>query len=163
MSINLHLGATRRLRTESGKEVLQEESLDLYQTPSDITWDCLNKGTFEATLGAYLEWVESVVKPDDDTEPYYFTVSADDLDRFTVGGIDKDTVEFDRPLRVVNIIQRDSPEFAKLMEKEDHLAIFVSEETVSVAVLQEVPYRDAIQLRIQRYWEDEWDLKFYAL
>ena len=51
MSMNLHLNA---LNKESGKV----ETIDLFQTPTEKTYEFLNAGNDNSILEAYLVWVK---------------------------------------------------------------------------------------------------------
>jgi len=60
MSDNLCLRAYRKVFTKTGKDVVQNQYLGLWQTPSTVTWEVLKYPTFEKQLEAYCEWADSI-------------------------------------------------------------------------------------------------------
>lgn len=60
MSTNLTLNASREIFTKSGRSEVETETVDLWQTPTSVTFEIINLPDFEAQLNAYCEWADSL-------------------------------------------------------------------------------------------------------
>ena len=61
MSTNLHICARREITVNrTGKVETQEQFVDVWQTPTDVTYKIMAHDTVEARIEAYKAWVLSV-------------------------------------------------------------------------------------------------------
>lgn len=60
MSMNLYLSATLTGKTKTGKPVVQTEYIDLWQTPTSITYKIME---MDDKLQGYIDYIESIDAP----------------------------------------------------------------------------------------------------
>jgi hypothetical protein len=168
MSINLHLKATRQVFTKSGREFQQTEEFNLWQTPDNVTWDILSKGSFNDKLKAYEKWCltleeepfksfypvpvsynRPVPKPGDDF--YYLGEEGLNLEPAGV---------------VISAIYNGDKKFDEIIkdENDSFLILYPNPEEISLFLeIRSFTHCDELKMKLNKYREEEWEFEFYAL
>ena len=167
MSMNIILKGERILTTQSGCKIIDKKQVyRIRQTPTKVTYEILEKPTFEEKLTAYCEWEEKHCKND---ETFYSTVYEGDEDmlEFYKTYNDKDYLyeygygedyEPHRDLRlnyVDKIIMKGEEDFDKLLEDE-----YFTDDIMCLVALKPRPVREVLDVIIQDMREKEYKLKW---
>ena len=182
MSTNLHLSASREVYTKSGKKDTQTKSIDLLQTPSEITYKILEFPTFEEQLDAYCkwseqreaEWTRDEYYPDDWWEIYdseirskesYMTFDID-IEKCIASGYSSD--HYDN-LTILRVVLKGEPEFDEILSQKDMDMAFIhhneAQNHIGVGYRPVVHVTNSTSLRkkIQAMREEDYELEFFAM
>ena len=182
MSTNLHLSASREVYTKSGKNYTQTKSIDLLQTPSEITYKILEFPTFEGQLDAYCRWSEQREAEWTKDEEYqnwmeiydseirskesYMTFDID-IQRRTALGYYSDVYD---DLTILRVVLKGEPEFDKILSQKDiDMAFIYHNEAqnhigVGYRLVVDTTYNStSLRKKIQVMREEDYELEFFAM
>lgn len=154
MSMNIYLEGTRTLTTKSGREVIDRKMVDrIRQTPSKVTYQILEKETFEDKLNTYCEWEEQY-----NSDGFWIDVYDDDMLEFYRKYNDTDYLYDDesKELRthfVDKIILEGEEEFEK--HKDNILGI-----GIAIVLLKDRPVKEILDLIVRDMRENEYELEW---
>lgn len=181
MSTNLHLSACREVYTKSGKNYTQTKSIDLLQTPSEITYKILEFPTFEEQLDAYCQWSEQREAEWTKDEEYqnwmeiydseirskesYMTFDID-IERCKASGYSSDVYD---DLTILRVVLKGEPEFDEILSQKDIDWAFIyhneAENFIGVGYRLVVDATNSTSLRkkISAMQEEDYELEFFAM
>ena len=158
MSMNIYLEGTRVLTTKSGREVIDRKKVEcIKQTPSKVTYEILEKETFEDKLNTYCEWEQQY-----QDEGMWLSVYNDDMLEFYKNYNNSDYlyeyegVDEGKELRthfVDKIIMKGEEGFDKLEEEEGF-------KSTAFVLLKDRPVKETLELIIKDMREDEYSLEW---
>lgn len=161
MSMNIVLEGTRILTTQSGRKVVDRKKVDrILQTPTKVTYEILEKKTFEEQLNAYCDWEESRCANDDG---YWTTVENEKSLEFYKTYNDKDYIlecafgdETYKEVRTSYVSEIQYPGDEKFEELNDS-EFFPS---IAAVCLKERPSKEVLDLIIRDMIEDEYTMEW---
>lgn len=174
MSTNLYLQATCEVVTKkSGRPaILKTDPIDLFQTPTDLTYSILNLSTFEEQLDAYCKWADSVEAVDDEWQEIYDSEIRDKQFYMTFSNEIKRSPymkDFFEEYLVKEVVLTGEPKFEEVLNSFDkEMAFFHSNPKVNFIgvgyrLICRKPHSILLRNKIKQLQQDEYDLEFYAL
>ena len=161
MSMNITLEGKRILTTQSGRRIVDRKSVErIRQTPTKVTYEILEKPTFEEKLEAYCKWEDEYCHDDG----YWFTVEEYEKDMidFYKNYNNSDYIceygeeEPYEELRTNYVAEIQYPGDAKFEELNDneHFSI------IAAVHLKNRPSKEILELIIRDMREDEYEMEW---
>jgi hypothetical protein len=157
MSMNIYLEGTRVLTTKSGREIIDRKKVKfIKQTPSKVTYEILEKETFEDKLNTYCEWEQQykdcgfcIDVFDDDMLEFYKNYNNSDY-LYEYEGVDEG-----KELRT-HFVDKIYLEGEEGFEKHKDNLVGI----IAVVVLKDRPVKETLELIIKDMREDEYSLEW---
>lgn len=177
MITNLTLNASREIFTKSGRSEVETETVDLWQTPTSVTFEIINLPDFEAQLNAYCEWADSL-QSDKEPEGKWWEIYDDAYGKpsETYMSFAKEIVQeqcldvagatFYNDYLIKKVVLKGDPEFETIQESEFDMFVFPfhneGEGHLRVGYRLVAPKPHSVRIRevVQRLRNREFDLEF---